>query len=150
MFTKLLSWFESQTTRSMLSYPQHKTELATAVLLYEIMRADDTFYAQEQETFELLLTRHFSLDTEELDTLIELTAARAAEAVDFAQFTRIINDNCDNSEKRKILESLWHIAFADNNLDPHEEYLIRRIADLLHMPHSQFIQSKLAVQDKRQ
>lgn len=125
--------------------PKNKIEVATAVLLYEIMRADDDFSEQETSAYRQLLQAHFSLSPEALEELIELTTSCASQAVDFAQFTQVINRNCGSTEKRDILQLLWQIAYADKVLDPHEEHLIRRIADLLYIPHSQFIQTKLAV-----
>ena len=150
MLSKLIAWFERQTTTGQDEQAQHRIDVATAVLLYEIMRADDRFCQREEGVYRQLLQAHFSLSPEDLHALIELTAQQAAQAVDFAQFTRIINTHCEQAEKGKILESLWQIAYADQVLDPHEEHLIRRIADLLHLPHSQFIQSKLAVLEKRE
>jgi uncharacterized tellurite resistance protein B-like protein len=148
MLSKLISWFESQTAMDKDTQSQQKIDLATAVLLYEIMRADDKFCEQEESLYRQLLQAHFAMPPEDLDILIELTAQRAAEAVDFAQFTQVINRNCEPAEKRDILQLLWQIAYADQVLDPHEEYLIRCIADLLYLPHSQFIQTKLAVLEK--
>ena len=69
----------------------------------------------------------------------------AEEAVDLVQFTKIINQTCDPDQKRDILEGLWAIAYADNQLAPIEEHTIRRISDLLHVPHSHFIKAKLRV-----
>jgi uncharacterized tellurite resistance protein B-like protein len=148
MISKLIAWFESQALAGQELQPQHKVDLATAVLLYEIMRADDKFCEREESLYRQLLQTHFSLSPQDLDSLVNLTAQRAADAVDFAQFTQVINRNCEPAEKRDILQLLWQIAYADEVLDPHEEHLIRRIADLLYIPHSQFIQTKLAVLDK--
>ena len=35
--------------------------------------------------------------------------------------------------------AIWKIAFIDGVVDMHEEYLVRKIADLLHVPHTAFI-----------
>jgi hypothetical protein len=47
------------------------------------------------------------------------------------------------AEKLQLLEALWRVARADATVHKYEEHLIRRIADLLHMPHSSFITAKL-------
>ena len=144
MLSKLITWFEDVTSQADNTKPEHKVELAIAVLLYEIMRADGQFGTEEKQVYHRLLTEHFSLDAQELVSLTTLTEDQVEKATDFSQFTRVINDVCDAQEKRKILDGLWHLAYADDTLDPEEEYLIRKIADLLYIPHSQFIQSKLA------
>jgi uncharacterized tellurite resistance protein B-like protein len=41
---------------------------------------------------------------------------------------------------------LWELAYADGELDAHEEHRIRRLAGLLHVSHSEFIRTKLAAQ----
>jgi uncharacterized tellurite resistance protein B-like protein len=144
MLSKLISWFEDATLGGDNQQPEHKVELAIAVLLYEIMRADGNFGGQEKQVYHRILTQHFSLDDQELTSLTSLTEEQVEKATDFSQFTRVINDVCNVQEKRKVLDGLWHLAYADDSLDPEEEYLIRKIADLLYIPHSQFIQSKLA------
>lgn len=144
MLKKLSVWFQEQFDPQQPQPEEHKVELATAVLLYEIMRADDTFEQAERDIYRQRLVSHFELPDPDIDELMELTTSHAHQAADFVQFTRIINSQCSGQEKRAILDSLWLLAYADNHLDPHEEHLIRRIADLLYIPHSQFIQSKLA------
>ena len=143
MLLSLNRWF-TQHLQTAETAAAHNVELATAVLLYEIMRADNKFEPQEQLVYLQQLEQHFTLTTEELAELCELTSKQAEEAVDFQQFTSVINDSCDISQKRLILDSLWLIAFSDHDLSADEEYTIRKIADLLYLPHSQFIKSKLA------
>lgn len=143
MITKLVNWFEEITRQEIQSGQGNSQEVATAVILYELMRADGEFTAQEQEAYEQVLRCHFSLGESQLSELLNLTKDKAAEATDFAQFTRVINDVSSGEQKRGIIDGLWNIAYADSVLDPEEEYLIRKIADLLYIPHSQFIKSKL-------
>ena len=81
----------------------------------------------------------------ELETLCQLSQSQADNAADYQQFTRVINDIYGLKEKRAVLDSLWTVAYADHELSPDEEYTIRKIADLLYIPHNQFIQSKLSV-----
>ena len=124
---------------------QHTIELATAVLLYEVMRADHKFENLEQYSYRQQLEKHFSLTGSELETLCQLSQSQAEGAADFQQFTRVINELCGANEKRAVLDSLWTVAYADHELSPDEDYTIRKIADLLYIPHSQFIQSKLSI-----
>ena len=124
---------------------QHTVKLATAALLSEIIRADRQADPRELEAYKTLLNEQFSLSDDELSTLMEEGQSSAEEAVDLVQFTQVINQKCNNGEKQDILTDLWKVAYADENIAPIEEHIIRRIADLLHIPHSQFIKSKLSV-----
>ena len=37
------------------------------------------------------------------------------------------------AEKEVVVEMLWHIALADQNLDKYEDYMIGKIAELLYV-----------------
>jgi uncharacterized tellurite resistance protein B-like protein len=41
---------------------------------------------------------------------------------------------------------MWTVAYADGDLDKYEEHLIRQVAELTYVPHSDYIQCKLNVQ----
>ncbi|MGO4894065.1 TerB family tellurite resistance protein [Flavobacterium sp. W21_SRS_FM6] len=147
MFKQIQNWFNSQWEINAQTDQALNIELATAVLLYEVMRADRQFTEVEQESYRNQLSQHFTLSKIELEHLCEMSQVQAEEAVDFQKFTKTLNDLCEPLQKRAILDSLWTIAYADHVLAPDEEYTIRKIAELLYIPHSQFIQSKLAVQE---
>ncbi|QHJ10811.1 hypothetical protein FX988_01032 [Paraglaciecola mesophila] len=144
MLSKLVNWFEEKTRQDKQTGRGNNPEVATAVLLYELMRADGDFSAEEQSAYEHILRTRFTLDDTQLSELLDLTKDKAAQAVDFSQFTRVINDTCTPDQRRGIIDALWEIAYADDVLDPEEEHMIRRVADLLYVSHSQFIKSKLA------
>ena len=46
-----------------------------------------------------------------------------------------------------MVEYLWAVAFADENVDKHEEYLVRKIANLIGVSHKEFIKAKLRARD---
>jgi uncharacterized tellurite resistance protein B-like protein len=144
MITSIQEWFKNH-LETTTSDSQHTIELATAVLLYEVMRADNKFDQLEQDSYRKQLEKHFSLSGNELETLCQLSQSQADDANDYQQFTRVINDVYGPNEKRTVLDSLWSVAYADHELSPDEEYTIRKIADLLYIPHNQFIQSKLSI-----
>lgn len=144
MFKKLFNLFELETgdgkeqQLEALSVP-----LATSVLYYEIIRADDELNQKEIEAFETLVLKEFTALQEELKPLLKTIESKARESVDYMQFTRLIHENCTHAEKRRILLSLWHLAAIDGEIDAHEEHLIRKMSDLMYMDHSDFIQTKL-------
>lgn len=144
MISSIQEWFKGHLEADN-GDSQHTIELATAVLLYEVMRADNKFDQLEQDSYRKQLENHFTLTGNELETLCTLSQSHADEATDYQQFTRVLNDLYGLKEKRAVLDSLWSVAYADHELSPDEEYTIRKIADLLYIPHNQFIQSKLSV-----
>ncbi|NDV91163.1 TerB family tellurite resistance protein [Alteromonas sp. 345S023] len=142
MLRTLLQLFESNVSESEKS---HTVELATAALLSEIMRADAHVDDAELAAYKAQLYARFSLSQEALNALADEGRASAEDAVDLVQFTQVINENCDSHDKQQIVKGLWEVAYADKSIAPIEEHTIRRIADLLHVPHSQFIKAKLSV-----
>ncbi|KXI30620.1 tellurite resistance TerB family protein [Paraglaciecola hydrolytica] len=146
MLKNIQEWFKTQIQNTSASEEVNTIELATAVLFYEVMRADREFTELEQSSYRQQLNKHFSLSENELQTLCDMTKVKAENAVDYQQFTKVLNELFKPEQKRSILDSLWTLAYADHVLSPEEDYTIRKIADLLYIPHSQFIQSKLSVQ----
>jgi uncharacterized tellurite resistance protein B-like protein len=93
--------------------------------------------------------RKFGLDDAESRQLIELAEAEAADAHDLYQFTRQVNAAFTPEQKVRLIEELWRVAWSDDVLHRYEEHLIRKVADLIYVPHSAFIAAKLRVQDAR-
>lgn len=129
-----------------LSAPAHtseeKLQLAAIVLFQEMMHMDDKVEAKEQEIILSLIQQNFSLTSEQAASLIELAEQQRKQATDYFQFTSLINKEYSQEQKVRLIESVWKIAFIDGVLDMHEEYLVRKIADLLHVPHTAFIMAK--------
>jgi uncharacterized tellurite resistance protein B-like protein len=121
---------------------EHAYRLATAALLVEVSRADFEVCEIEQASVENAIRRAFDLSLAETRELVELAEAEAAEATSLYQFTRLVNDSFDLETKEHIVELLWQVAHADGSVDKHEEHLVRRIADLIHVPHRAFIRAK--------
>ncbi len=58
-----------------------------------------------------------------------------------------MNERYGQPERIALVRNLWRVAFADGDLDRHEEHLVRRVADLLHVRHSDFIRAKQEARD---
>nr|WP_297458828.1 TerB family tellurite resistance protein [uncultured Halomonas sp.] len=122
-------------------------ELATAALLCEIVRADYLTDASELEALREMLQTRFSLDRAAVDELMRLAEQEAEQSVDHFQFVRLVNDHYDYDDKVALVELMWRLAYVDSALDPYEEHRIRKLADLLFVRHSDFIRTKLRVQE---
>lgn len=123
---------------------QHDLKTAVAALLIEVMRADNDLQADEQHTLSLTLKKYFELTDEAVHELTEHASARLDEAIDYFQFSKQINSQCSAQQRIEIVELLWRLAYSDGELDPQEEYVIRRVANLLYVTHVDFIAAKLA------
>ena len=124
----------------------HRLQLANAVLMVEVMHADGKLEASESDAISQRLQQRFTLEPDEVDALLALAEDEKHELTDYYAFTSLLNAHCQPAEKIQLLRDLWTVAYADDELDKYEEHLIRRLADLLHVPHHEFIRSKLATQ----
>jgi uncharacterized tellurite resistance protein B-like protein len=118
---------------------------ACAALLIETALADKVFNTEEIDSMKKTLREVYGIDEKDLDELISESEKKVSESTSLYEYTRLINDLCDYQDKLKLIQNLWAIAFADKHLDKYEEYLIRKISDLLYVSHSDFIQQKLNV-----
>ena len=122
---------------------EHCFRLATGALLVEMMRADYAIRPAERDTVLQALAAAFpDLTHEESRELLARAEERADDATSLYEFTRIINRQFSPDQKAHVVELLWRVAYADDDLDKYEEGLVRKVADLIHVPHSVFIRMK--------
>lgn len=121
-------------------------ELAMAVLMFEVVRADDHLDVREREALARQLAERFSLEKDELASLLSQAEQDAEQATDHYRFVKQLNEHMSLEERTELIGMLWELAYADGELDAHEEHRIRRLAGLLHVSHSEFIRTKLAAQ----
>ncbi len=150
MFSSIKAFFEEKilVAPSDTDRKEHALRLATTALLIEMMRMDDHFHEAEQQALVQQVKILFGLSEAETDELVKLASAELKQATDYYQFTSLINQNFEYEEKLSIIEALWQVAYADNDLDIDEEYLVRKVSELLYVSHSDFIAIKLRVKNK--
>ena len=122
---------------------EHQLQLAAAALLVEMSRADYVVDSAEHRTMAVVLHAALGISTEEVEELIKLAGARADKATSLYEFTQLINDHNSKAQKLLLIQSMWRVAFADGDLDKYEERLIRQVADLTHVSHTDFLRMKL-------
>ena len=123
------------------------TSRAAAALMVEVMAVDHEWHELEIEKIEELLQTSLNLETEEAKTVVAEVLDAQKTQHDLFQFTSAINSGYGLEQKFELLKCLWRVAYADGRVDAYEEHIIRRLADLIHMPHSQFIRAKVEARD---
>ncbi|PZN35272.1 MAG: hypothetical protein DIU71_00455 [Proteobacteria bacterium] len=124
---------------------ERRARLAAAALLVEVVRDDEGMDPAERTALLGSLNRKFGLEESEAAELVALAEAEARDATDLYQFTSQINRHFTPEQKILLIEELWRVAYADEFLHHNEEHLIRKVAELIHVPHSSFIAAKLRV-----
>jgi len=145
MILRIKKFFESQllicetTSQSDID---HKLKLSCAVLMYEMMHVDDELHDNEAQQIRLALQQQFNISENETEELLAIAHEEKKSTADYYQFTSLINQHYSQEQKIFLVKQLWHIAYADNVLDKFEEHLVRKLAELLHVPHRHFIQTR--------
>jgi uncharacterized tellurite resistance protein B-like protein len=122
---------------------RHTIEVATAALLVETVRLDGEIDETERAAAHRALRAKFGLGEAEAATLIRLAEEEARDATGYYQFTSLINKQFSAAQKERVIELMWQVAYADAELSAHEQHVVRKIADLLHVPHRAYIAAKL-------
>lgn len=123
-------------------------QLASAALLIEIGKADHQHDAREDEAIAAAIRGTCSLGDEAIEELLTEARVASANAPSLYDFTHVINERCSEEQKYALVRECWRVAFADGNVDKYEDHLIRKIADLIYLPHSLLIKAKLEVRAK--
>ncbi len=124
----------------------HALPRAAAALLLEMAVTDEGGDRVELEVIHQAMARAFGIDPGELEALMSQAHAARKESVSMYDFTKELRVGLEPEQCAELVEWLWRVAFADARLDKHEELMVRRVADLLGVSHSEFIRRKLRVQ----
>jgi uncharacterized tellurite resistance protein B-like protein len=125
---------------------RHTLELATATLLAEVMRLEGVDPA-ERAAILAAVRSQFRLEPAEAEELVRLAEEESREAHDYYQFTSLIREHYSQEDRQAIVELMWRIAYADSHLSAHELHVIRKIADLLYVPHAAYIAAKMRAKE---
>ncbi len=122
---------------------EHGLRLAAAALLFEVVRADGTVKDEELTVMRAALQSTFGLARDEAEEIVSLAGDASRGAASLYEFTSLVDRELGFDEKKRLVELLWLVAFADAAKDAHEEHLVRQVAGLLHVPHPDFIDAKI-------
>ena len=119
--------------------------LATAAVLLEIGHADGTFSPAEGEGLMDYLERAFALSPDEARELIDEATEIRNRTIDHFALTNHIRKNASLQDRINIVTTMWRMVYSDGKLTDYENYLVRKLADLLGLEHRVMIDAKVAV-----
>jgi uncharacterized tellurite resistance protein B-like protein len=138
----LLKTFTRESQQPPLDHEQ-AVRTATVALLVEVARADFGVEDAEREMILRIIKRHYAVTEQQARQIADEAESHADDATCLHPLTRLITSQCSLDERVEIVRLLWEVSFADGHVDKHEEHLIRKVADLLYVPHNRFIKAKL-------
>ncbi len=106
-------------------------QVAAASLLVDAGLCDGNFSEADRDQISGILERHFKLQPSLARRLLEEAETHARAAVEWHGFTRVVKEAYDHDERVHLIELLWEVALADEQLHDYEASLIRRICGLL-------------------
>jgi uncharacterized tellurite resistance protein B-like protein len=107
--------------------------LAACALMLELAHADDEFADAERAHIGSVLQRHFELPADQVAELMQLAEEERRQAVDLYQFTSLIVEAYDEGQRMLLAEALWGVVLSDGTIAQHEQYLLRKLSNLLEL-----------------
>ena len=144
MFAKLKELLQEAPSEAPLS--KLDKDLAAAALLVEVAIIDNEFDGSELAEMKRVLKDLLDIADEDIQALIINAQNATRDATSVYEFTQLINRQLSPDDKFDLVVGMWRIAYADGNLDKYEEYIIRKVSDLIYVPHTEFIRAKLTAQ----
>ena len=126
----------------------HALRLAAGALLFEVVRADTEVKPEEQTVMRTAIQSAFGLTDAEAHELMRLAEEESRGAASLFEFTRLVDEGFSADQKKRLVEMLWMVSFADTEKHADEEHLVRKIAGLLHVPHPDFIDAKIRARSR--
>lgn len=125
--------------------PNEDPNLAIAALLCEVAKADQQVDEDEQIAKIHLLQKITNSTEAEAQLLLDRATEQTNQSVSLYDFTSQLQST-SRETRIDIIQAMWEVAYSDSQLDPFEEAVIRKVAELLYVDHQDFIKTKLTVQ----
>tara|TARA_B100002019_G_scaffold287103_1_gene298600 strand:- start:459 stop:908 length:450 start_codon:yes stop_codon:yes gene_type:complete len=142
MINKISKLFKKDTSDDEILDLESLTKLSSVALFIELCKSDNNVDQVEIDKIIKIAKTKFKISENEADLLFEQAVKKNKDSTSLYEFTNIINQAFQKKDKYLLIRNIWEVAFADNRIDPHEEYLIRKISDLIYVSHADFIKAK--------
>jgi uncharacterized tellurite resistance protein B-like protein len=124
-----------------------RLQLAAAVLMVSVVRADFESRQDEHRALESAITRAFDLPDDQASVVVRVAEEAIARGSRFPAVLERLARECSAGQKHRLVEALWRIAFADAELAGHEEYVVRKIAVQLGLSTADLMETKVRARE---
>ena len=148
MFQELLETPEDPARTAASDLPSdRRLQLAGTALMICVVRADNTVRQDEHRALEKAVGRTLGVTPDRAARIVRVVEEHFGDEVPFYRFVRLLDEGCSIEEKKRVVESLWRVAFADAELQSHEEYLVRKVAENLHLSTADLVETKVRARE---
>ena len=126
--------------------------VAAAALMFAVMDADGVRLDAEKAVLSQSLAAYFGDSGEALQEVLSAGEAAESGSVDYYQFSSVLMRELDAERRLQLVEAIWHVVYADNELHELEDNLVWRICELLGVSSRDrmLLKQKVAAERKRQ
>ncbi|MXZ44468.1 MAG: TerB family tellurite resistance protein [Gammaproteobacteria bacterium] len=151
MFNNIKTLFSKSDPSHTLEFEDEEiVPIAAAMVLLEVAWADHILQPEEIDLIESALIQLYGFDQIQAERVLKQAESEHKQSTGLHKFTRTLNEQLDIEEKVTLLTHLWRMNNLESASFHYEEHMIRKIADLLHLRHSEFIRAKLAAKQYQQ
>jgi uncharacterized tellurite resistance protein B-like protein len=150
LLDELRTFFEQHVPGDSLARTREERELqlATTALLLEVTRSDHEVRDEERDAVGRAIQNAIGVSARRSRQMIGLAEQQVRLGTPLHEFARRIDTVYSLEDKKHIVELLWQVAFTDAELTAHEEYVVRKVAELLHVPFQDFFAAKIAARER--
>lgn len=134
-------------TEGSATISERRLQLASAVLMVSVVRADLESLQDEHHALQRAVGRALDLHEEAAALVVRVAEEALAQGISFGALLQQIESECSLDQKRQLVESLWRIAFADAELAGHEEYLVRKVANKIGLSTADLVETKVRARE---
>jgi uncharacterized tellurite resistance protein B-like protein len=124
-----------------------RLQLAAAVLMVSVVRADLESRQDEHRVLDKAVARGLDLPEDEAAIVVRCAEEALDQGVRFPVLLARLARECSPGQKQQLVELLWRIAFSDAELAGHEEYLVRKIAGKLGLSTADLVETKVRARE---
>lgn len=142
LFDQIGDWLSAADEDPSTDSINEAIKLCSACLLMEVVRADQNVEEAELDVVLDRVQRQFGLSQADAEALRTAALDRVESSVSLYEFTRTLHERMTSEQKATLVSGMWQVAYADGELDMHEDALILKVADLLYVPRSEVMRLK--------
>ncbi len=132
-------------TEEDISHVDIDDKIALGVLLWAVASSDNKFLDIEKEKIKEILIRHSKIKTEDIPFVLRVIKEADKERIDLYAFTSELVGSLTYPQRVLVLEELFRVACADRDISEEEIELLRKISNLFHISHRDFINTKIKI-----